>query len=1314
MKLFKKYFLWRGLFFLILMSVACNVQAQNMVINSLSGPVTQNEINSFITFMQGQTTPQTPWGAVNGTTGDHNEWADGTPGRELEAMGEMFEISSNMTILNQMISWSDICVSQRNDLMTATNGGQRAMWTGKIDEVWCPNEPSSANAKYAGCENEDTEGHLAYCAKLILKNPYIWNLTVPDGNPFGYGVTYFQRATNYLAKCDQANQEYSLKWFIQSGTSLIIAPSSNAWTVFDENVNANNRQMMFTSGFQRLAEAHEILGDNPALVAQYDAIVKASVSQCLNGMVNFPGNPYTVKGQQTYKWGYDPTSTTGIETTEIHAEYDIIGVWRAFNRTTYGFTLPSLVPFANTMADVIYLGTNTFAGNVDGSGGTQSPIYSGWIYPADWNPQVYTTVAGVAYTNGWYKTSADIETGILYMKNRRYLEFSATPTPASEIVTAGSGTTFTVAVAPLGRFTNTVSLTVNGLPSGATASFTASSINTAALNLASTNVTLSVSTSSSTPPGTYQLNVIATSGSVSHTNAVSLIVGTFALSATPPSQTISAGDGTSYTIGITTNNGFSGTVSFGISGLPANASDNFSPGSFTGSGSSTLSVITAGNTPAGNYTLTIMGTNGTVVSSASVTLTVLAATPVWTGGSGSDNNWSDIANWGSIAISPDVPLVFNGGTRLNDTNDTAAATIYSNIVFTSSAGAFVLNGNPITVGGNITNNSANPQTINFGLNFSGSFTLNGAGGPLIINGGLTNHLGAPGFTTLTLTGIGQLANTFNSATRPGGTNVILLNDNTADWTLVDNANSAPINVPWVFEVNNGTFNFGTSTSAPNLTSSTPDNTPSDNLVGNTSGGTATFNMVNGTLTTSSRIDTATATSSTGIINQTGGTMNIGVQFQGANGQNPGEVSIVNVSGGTMNIQASGPFYVASRGTGSLTIGGSGVVDCGHLDISRNASGNSFGSAGTVNLDGGTLMVTAVTNVSANQQTGGTPTAAFNFNGGTLMAKPGAVVGFFQGSAVTPVTPITTLVQVGGAVIDDGGNTIIIAEPLQHDSSLGTDSDGGLTKLDSGTLTLTAVSTYNGDTLVNSGTLALSGAGSIADSDNITVAAGATLDASVRSDATLTLTAGQTLSGNGTIKGVVVAGTGATFAPGNSTGTLVLNNSLTLTSGSTTVIAINKSVMPSNALAQVAGNLIYGGTLVITNLGTIAFSAGDSFQLFSAANYTGSFTNIVPVIPGINLAWDTNGLPNGILNVVSSPTPPPQINAMTLAGNNLVTAGTNGVPNWTYCVLGTTNLALPASQWQPVATNNFDNAGNFTFTNALQSNVAQQFYMLQMQ
>ncbi len=1308
--LFAPFFIF-GCIASVCLAAVTTAHGATLAIDSLSGAVTQNEINSFITYIQAQTPPPTPWGALNGT--GHNDWADGTGGRDLEAMGEMYEVSSNVTILNVMVSWSDYCTSQRNDLMSAANGGQRVMWTGLIDKVWCPNWPTDMTDNqylYCGCETEDVIGHLAFCAKLILQNQALWNVTVPDGNPFGYGATYYQRATNYLAKCDEANDEYFLKWFIQPGTSLIVAPTNAAWTSLNENVNANNRQMMFTSGFQRLAEAHEILGDNSARVAQYDAIVKASVNQCLTGMVNF--HPYTTNGQAVYDWGYYPTKSAP-EATEIHAEYDMIGVWRAFNRPLYGFTLPPLIPFANTMVDVIYLGTNTFALNVDGSGGIQGTIYSGWILPADWNPQVYTTVAGAALAKGWYKSSADIDAGILLMKNRRFLEFSLTPSPAKQIVQAGAGTSFSVAVAPLGGFTNSVSLSLSGLPAGVTGGFSPASVNLAALSLATTNVTLSLSTSGATPTGTYTVNLIGTSGGVSRTNIVSLIVGNYSVSVSPPSQTVSAGTAVSYTVSVATNSGFSGSVALGVSGLPANTSAAFSPASLSGAGNSTLTLTTSNSTPAGNYVITIAGTNGSVVANTTASLVIVGATPVWTGGSSSDNNWSDAANWGGTTLAPSNTLIFNGVTRLNNTNDTAAGTVYSNIVFSPGAGAFVLNGHATTLGGNITNNSANPQTINFGLNFNGNFTFNGASNLLTIGGGLTNQISGSAFTTLNFAGSGQLVNLFGDTISPGGTNVILVNDPAANWTLLDNASSRSITVPWVFEVNQGIFNYGAASSAPVLTSTAPNKVPSDHLVGTVLGATGTFNMISGTLTTSGRFDTATSGNSTGVINQSGGTFNMGSQFQGANGSNPGEVSIVNVLGGTMNINSgTGPFFVASRGTGTLTVGGDGVVNCGTLDISRNADGSGgVSSAGTVNLDGGSLMVTSVTNLSANQQTGGTPTAAFNFNGGTLVAKAGAPAGFFQGCTVAPVTPITIMIQENGAFIDDGGNAISILEPLQHDSSVDPDLDGGLTKLNTGTLTLTTPSTYNGETLVNAGTLALSGAASIENSTTIAVNAGAILDASVRSDAALTLTSGQMLTGNGTVKGNVVVGNGAMLAPGGSLNNLTFQNNLTLNGGSMTVMELSKSPT-TNDSAQVAGTVTFAGTLMLTNASSNAFAAGDSFRLFNAASYTGTFTNVTPAVPQPGLQWDTTSLTlNGTLKIAVAPQP--VIAGVSVAGANLVLSGTNGPSGETFWVLGSTDLTQPLSNWTILSTNAFDNSGSFILTNPAGAG-GQSFFILQLQ
>ena len=140
-------------------------------------------------------------------------------------------------------------------------------------------------------------------------------------------------------------------------------------------------------------------------------------------------------------------------------------------------------------------------------------------------------------------------------------------------------------------------------------------------------------------------------------------------------------------------------------------------------------------------------------------------------------------------------------------------------------------------------------------------------------------------------------------------------------------------------------------------------------------------------------------------------------------------------------------------------------------------------------------------------------------------------------------------------------------------------------------------------------------------------------------------------------------------------------------------------------------MIYGGTLVVTNLGASPFAAGDSFKLFSAAGYAGSFTNIQPVIPGINLAWNTNTLTNGILSVVAQPTPAPVIGPVQLNGTGVVFTGSNGVRGWTFYVLTSTNLATPLAGWKRVFTNSFAADGSFNFTNPVTPAWADSFFML---
>jgi len=96
----------------------------------------------------------------------------------------------------------------------------------------------------------------------------------------------------------------------------------------------------------------------------------------------------------------------------------------------------------------------------------------------------------------------------------------------------------------------------------------------------------------------------------------------FAVSASPSSATVAAGSATSYTATVTPANGFAGTVTLSVSGLPSGASGAFNPPSVAGSGSSTLKVTTTTATSPGTYPLTITGTSGSLVHSTGVTLVV--------------------------------------------------------------------------------------------------------------------------------------------------------------------------------------------------------------------------------------------------------------------------------------------------------------------------------------------------------------------------------------------------------------------------------------------------------------------------------------------------------------------------------------------------------------------------------------------------------------------------------------------------------------------------------------------------------------------
>ncbi len=125
----------------------------------------------------------------------------------------------------------------------------------------------------------------------------------------------------------------------------------------------------------------------------------------------------------------------------------------------------------------------------------------------------------------------------------------------------------------------------------------------------------------------------------------------------------------------------------------------------------------------------------------------------------------------------------------------------------------------------------------------------------------------------------------------------------------------------------------------------------------------------------------------------------------------------------------------------------------------------------------------------------------------------------------------------------------------------------------------------------------------------------------------------TLSGNhGVLLGVLTVAAGGTLAPGVSAtdiGTLAVSNNVSL--AGTCVMKVN---LAASANDQVIGisNLMYGGTLIVTNISGANYADGQVIKLFDAVSYSGSFSSIV--FPGVTAYDASNLIVDGTIKVVT--------------------------------------------------------------------------------
>jgi len=389
------------------------VDFDSLLLESLDGPITVNELAAFKAYIQDYN--------PNPNKNDGNVWVFGNRGKAIEACGLMVEATQDQTILDRMVYYCDEALAGRNDLASEADGGQRIAWTGKVEPIWPSNTVEPAGA---GVEQGAVLAHLAFCAKLILQMPSIWNNPVSIGDPHDFGVTYKERALTYIVEADAVIDDWIIPHFvrIEESNHLYFPGPPNE---YKPNQPAPwNQLFMVTNALVRLTECHLLLDDAPERIAQYDNIVNPNLQWFFSTLQTHQ----TAAGTTAYLWDY--ALDAQIEDAN-HFAYDAEGLWIAYNAGRYAITFDSLLPFANTYVDVILAtkneDTGKFAGKVDGTTGSGNSggdtyVRDEYFYLPDFRPDKFESMCSININDGKIKKSLPITARILWQKQRRHLE----------------------------------------------------------------------------------------------------------------------------------------------------------------------------------------------------------------------------------------------------------------------------------------------------------------------------------------------------------------------------------------------------------------------------------------------------------------------------------------------------------------------------------------------------------------------------------------------------------------------------------------------------------------------------------------------------------------------------------------------------------------------------------------------------------------------------------------------------------------------------------------------------------------------------
>ena len=637
-------------------------------------------------------------------------------------------------------------------------------------------------------------------------------------------------------------------------------------------------------------------------------------------------------------------------------------------------------------------------------------------------------------------------------------------------------------------------------------------------------------------------------------------------------------------------------------------------------------------------------------------------------------------------------LTLSGGATFGGNGVTDGANFSSSAVFREGltildGGTYANSGGELVIGGVATHAGAGTDTT---LQLGNGTTLGniswlsiGRGNG---NGTATSNLTLDGNATVTATNLSAGFNAGNADNRPKGS--ITLNGT----SRLEITNAAANNANFIIGESDGTeFSLVLNDNA--VVTKTGGSADLGNQIQagvqiGKNGGTGTLTLNGGTFNAASvdlgRGSNASQAAKGTLTVKTGATFNSEGDFRTGFAGNSSARATVDLDGGTLNIGSGTKrrmligCWDATQST--VTVGNGGVLNLNtNSDLRFNQQNNvgpnvvtlgaggaitsysdnkttplgagvvdlmlggAAGSNNTFNLDGGTLTVRQVVSSTNNG------TRTFNFNGGTLRATGDAATFFGLGTGNARAN-----IRDGGAVIDTNGFNVTIGQALAHTNIEGDSAtDGGLTKLGAGTLTLSGASDYTGPTTVSAGRLHVTG-----DIFTSPVSLGAA-----------------TLSGDGFIGPVTVTDPAAVLTnSGTDTGSLSLDALSFDSTGTVSLVVSGASSRP----VDVTNNLNIGSGFTVNVPSAPAWTNGQTYTLISYGSLTGSPASITKgTIAGLGgrQAASIGDSGSAITLTISGDTP-----VWTGAQSNIwSTAVIDGAKNWKLETAGTLTDFLATDQ-----------------------------------